>query len=363
MKTKASDIHSPDPQSNRQDVKHSDEQGAALLLVLWVVVILMVVAFEFSRSMRTEAAIARNYVSQTQTRYYAKAGFHIGVANLIGRVAKNQFNYHENQYWPAEGEPVYRINYENEPGAIADGGFRLEIANEAGKININRANKAMLQMMLNRFELSDEDQAVIADSILDWRDKDSFHRLNGAEDDYYEHLDPPYTCKDAFFESNSELLLVRGVTPEIYYGGLEKMVSVFVRPPKTRVPSVFKNYNYNKVCINAADQTVLESLLQNEPEAVKSVLAYRKEQDIVSLSELKDLIGDALYAAAAPMLTLNLSPYFTVRSVGHNAEKQKGAWIQGTIRLADRQRYQIAKWHEALPIQRFSAQSLTRSQP
>ena len=62
---------------------------------------------------------------------------------------------------------------------------------------------------------------------MDWRDKDNLHRLNGAEDDYYLSLPQPYKCKNGDFTSIEELLLVRGVTPEIFYGGLKDMVAVY----------------------------------------------------------------------------------------------------------------------------------------
>ena len=62
---------------------------------------------------------------------------------------------------------------------------------------------------------------IIVDSILDWKDADDLHRLNGAESDYYLSLPNPYRAKDANFDTLEELLLVRGVTPEILYGGGE----------------------------------------------------------------------------------------------------------------------------------------------
>ena len=103
----------------------------------------------------------------------------------------------------------------------------MEKENESGKVNLNRASEPLLKMMLNNFEIEDADKNIIVDSIMDWRDKDNLHRLNGAEDDYYLSLPQPYKCKNGDFTSIDELLLVRGVTPEIFYGGLKDMVSVY----------------------------------------------------------------------------------------------------------------------------------------
>lgn len=56
------------------------------------------------------------------------------------------------------------------------------------------------------------------DAILDWIDADDESRVNGAENDVYGTLDVPYATKNAPFDSVEELLMVRGVTPEIFFG-------------------------------------------------------------------------------------------------------------------------------------------------
>jgi type II secretory pathway component PulK len=58
----------------------------------------------------------------------------------------------------------------------------------------------------------------LAAAIVDWRDGDSEVTVNGAEDETYQQLNPPYRCKNADFDSLDELRLVRGMYPEILYG-------------------------------------------------------------------------------------------------------------------------------------------------
>ncbi|MCA9214415.1 MAG: general secretion pathway protein GspK [Planctomycetales bacterium] len=58
----------------------------------------------------------------------------------------------------------------------------------------------------------------IADAILDWLDEDDTMREYGAEYDYYASLDPPYAPKNGTLETIEELLLVRGVTPDLLFG-------------------------------------------------------------------------------------------------------------------------------------------------
>jgi type II secretory pathway component PulK len=58
----------------------------------------------------------------------------------------------------------------------------------------------------------------IADAILDWLDEDDEQREFGAEAEYYASLAPPYAPKNGPLETVEELLLVRGVTPQLLFG-------------------------------------------------------------------------------------------------------------------------------------------------
>ncbi|HUY32908.1 MAG TPA: hypothetical protein VMV69_09015 [Pirellulales bacterium] len=58
----------------------------------------------------------------------------------------------------------------------------------------------------------------IADAILDWLDADDDQRPYGAERSYYVGQSPAYAPKNGPFASVEELLLVRGVTPQLLFG-------------------------------------------------------------------------------------------------------------------------------------------------
>ena len=85
--------------------------------------------------------------------------------------------------------------------------------------NINTANTAELQQALTVMGVDADDISVVSDSIQDWRGTAAAPRVAGAESDYYQSLTPPYYAKNAPIDDLSELLLVKGVTPEMYYGG------------------------------------------------------------------------------------------------------------------------------------------------
>ena len=58
----------------------------------------------------------------------------------------------------------------------------------------------------------------IADAIMDWIDDDDETREFGAEFDYYQSLGSPYEPNNGPFNTVEEILLVRGVTPEMLFG-------------------------------------------------------------------------------------------------------------------------------------------------
>ena len=63
-----------------------------------------------------------------------------------------------------------------------------------------------LQAVLDESGVDMDEAAAIADSIMDWRDSNDLHMLNGAEEDYYQDLDAPYSCKDGKFDSIGRVL-------------------------------------------------------------------------------------------------------------------------------------------------------------
>lgn len=58
----------------------------------------------------------------------------------------------------------------------------------------------------------------VADAILDWLDEDDEPREYGAEAEYYNGLSPAYSPRNGQIETVEELLLVRGVTPQLLFG-------------------------------------------------------------------------------------------------------------------------------------------------
>jgi DNA uptake protein ComE-like DNA-binding protein len=89
--------------------------------------------------------------------------------------------------------------------------FTVRVVDEASKLNINTATKGQLLALPEMLE-------EIADAIIDWRDEDDNPSVGGVEGGYYENLPYGYMARNGPFRTIRELLLVKDVTEELFYG-------------------------------------------------------------------------------------------------------------------------------------------------
>jgi general secretion pathway protein K len=330
------------------------------LLTIWVLALLSVIVGEFCHAMRTEINITRNFKEKTEAYYIGRAGLMQAVAELI-RIETTPpaiVSVEETQPLEDEEKIDWRINIPIQDISFGTGTFSVKIENEAGKININRADQNILKMMLNSFELDDDEKDIIVDSILDWRDKDDLRRINGAEDEYYLSLAEPYRARNDDFESVEELLLVRGITPEIFHGGLKNIVTVYVEKSwggapvqirRQRVSGSKSAISYNKININYASQAMLLALPQMTEEFVREITKFRKEKDL-TMPDVLEIVGAGAYTELAPFITSSRdakSPFFTIVSEG---KSQEGGPVTHRIEVMlkidvrSEKKYKILKW-------------------
>jgi type II secretory pathway component PulK len=103
-------------------------------------------------------------------------------------------------------------------GSAEMGGAAAAAASAAGNADAETTDAAMSstgRTLLMGLPGMTED---VADAILDWMDSDDEPREYGAELDYYASMNPPYKPRNAPLQTVEELLLVRGVTPQMLFG-------------------------------------------------------------------------------------------------------------------------------------------------
>ncbi len=274
----------------------NNESGIALILVLWVMVLLIALGTEFALSMKTEVNTTRNFKEDAETYYLAKAGINLAKAEILSDAQFHSWTEEKGYiFGPVssnkdedKGEPTPKVQPGEELEApeppqrtelpLGKGFIHYSIRDENGKIDINTASRDILIKALaaNGLPLG-SDRDTIVDSILDWIDKNDQHRANGAESDYYQGLSPAYSAKNGPLDSLEELLKIRGVTPELFYGSEEyqsqESSGTENAPGLARIFTVQGVIQFNS---NTAERAVLEIMyLENE---VDEILAKKEER-------------------------------------------------------------------------------------
>lgn len=232
----------------RHPPSRRNQGGVALILVTWVLMVLGVLALDFSRFMRDDAMAGINYAEEMQGYYLALGGMNRALLEAIqareeaaGTSTKRRDGAPRDD--TDEAPNATPVDGQWHQGEFAGGHFAVRMTDEGGKIPINKASESVLRLVLrNVAEGGSRVQGVnrreenalttVVDSILDWRDIDNLTRPEGAEKDYYLGLPRPYRPKNGYFDSPEELLMVRGVTADLVYGGpdhpgLRDVVSVY----------------------------------------------------------------------------------------------------------------------------------------
>ena len=327
-----------------------NENGVALFMVLWVLILLSAIVTEFCFAMRTETNMVRNFKEQTEAYHIALAGLNRVIIELV----RNEFSPEKNKLLAGSDEtaPRWRMNTDIPVVPFAQGNFKIKIKNEGGKIDLNTANERLLKLLLNGFDIEEQEKSIIVDSIMDWRDKNDLHRMNGAESDYYQSLPEPYKCKNGDFDAVEELLMVRGVTPELFYGGLDNMVTAF-RDRGSERGKVRRGRNKageSKICINAASKAMLVSLPQMTDDLAQSILDFRKEADFKSLGEVSTLLGADVYQAISPYITLTPSAYYQIVSMGSitDSRTRQGVSAMVEINRTIEKGYRVVQWRDSV---------------
>jgi type II secretory pathway component PulK len=212
--------------------------GMVLVVVLVVVSVLSLAAYTFCDLMVTQHQATNLGTQQIQARWLIDSGVDAVRLYLLQDKETQEStggHYNNPEYFQAVNVvpdidlqhlgnfTVISPQVDDEGGLL---GIRYGLEDESTRLNINILLTAdelipdggrTLLMALPGMETL-EDPESIADAIMDWIDEDDEPREYGAELEYYQTLQPPYAPKNGPLETVEELLLVRGITPELLFG-------------------------------------------------------------------------------------------------------------------------------------------------
>jgi len=274
-----------------------NHRGIALLLTVSITALLVVAALELHRNVRASLISSAMTRDRFVLSEMAASGVHAAMAVLI-KDKKESYSDSLQEDW-ADPEKLKEILNEV---SFDEGNLTVRIIDELGKIqintlvttdggqNFNEPQRLIWERFLNWMKSQHEsfeemDVTAIINSIKDWLDTgddDAITGVTGAESDYYEDLDPPYTSRNGPVRHQGELMRIKGITPGLFYGideiqGISQFVTIYGSdssgPASTSVDT-------GKININTAPLPVILSLLPSESEDVaQAIIDYREAKD------------------------------------------------------------------------------------
>ncbi len=322
------------------------ERGVVLIALLWILTALAVIALSFSRESFVEVAAARNARDGAIGYFAARAGIANAAFQMIVRRATPRVRQLELQ------GPPDPIDLGLIRGEVGEGEYSVEIQDESGKINLNFVQEPQLKALMEALGIGPPDSDIIVDSIQDWRDPDNLRHANGAEDDYYQSLNPPYKAKNGRFDTVEELLLVRGVTRDYFYGRIERTPDgSFVRHAGLSDCLTVYSMANNAININSAPIEVLMSIPGMSLETAQMIYERRKTKPFTTPDEITRTLPVSLGTNAMPFLTTNSTSILSLTAEGRRHGAKGVRVIRAVILLTPQELsgYRVIYWNENVP--------------
>ncbi len=228
------------------------QSGLALVIVIWVISLLTVMAGSFALSMRRETAVVASVRDTAVIQAYAESG--VSLAQKMLSVQD------KSKRWQANGS-IYAVTIDGYP-------VRIKLMSERGKVDINRADEALLQKLFGSVVDEIDRQQALVSAILDWRDSDDLVHVNGAEKEEYLQAGLNYTPANRDFQQIEELQNLLGMTAEIYQ----------------KIWPLITLYSGQKgVDLQRADKAVLLALTDLTEAQIDDYLQQRKQSMVLGL--------------------------------------------------------------------------------
>ncbi len=169
---------------------------------MWLSAALAAIAFSLALSVRGETERASTSVDSLRSYYLARGAVERAALELLWSIGN-----------PTPPIPPNSIEVQYH---FESGDARVEFIPETAKMDLNTASPEALDRLLLSLNVDPARAFEIATAIADWR---AGSPDNGPFDAYYLSQKPPFVSPHFPFQETEELLQVKGVTPEIYYGG------------------------------------------------------------------------------------------------------------------------------------------------
>ncbi len=339
-------------------VNHHSREAAALIVAIWVIGLLSLLVGSFAFQAHLEARITSYYRKRLEAETLAKAGIERARVLLINSVqARRNLSREptaeemETPFWEEARQLARGMSVHNLTDPLGPGVIKLTIRPEPARLNINTITESDWAHILELCRVPERLWDGLIDAFMDWTNPREQPRLDGVDPDYYLGLEPPYRPRGAPLDSIDELLLIKGFTPEIVYGGIHEEAHRD-DPPMTGLTDLFTTVGDGKVNVNAASLRVLMTLPGVDEQTAQDII---RERDGAFLEDWQS--DDAAFRDVAdferrfPGLATELkdrivtqADIYRISSIGEVDGVERG--IETTARFA-RNQFVFLRWLES----------------
>jgi general secretion pathway protein K len=322
--------------------KAGHTKGSALLAVLWLSVALAAIAFSLASTVRGE-------LERTSTAWDGARAYYLATGALDRALIYMQWGP---RFPLPDGSSRYFSPWTNQLHFVFPSGeASVDIRPESARLSLNSSSPQDLVRLLAALGAPPPLAAEIAAAILDWRTVPPAGQLTEF-DRHYLSLTPSFGARHASFQEVEELLLVRGITPELYYGSLERDPQGRLTPRAGLADCVTVYGGGAQVDANTAPPAVLAAVGLG-PQGVEAILQARRVQPFRSIEQLRAL---GFPAALLARLGIGGGRVYTLQATARlraadgrlsDLRRSTGA----TVMLGDSGSgagYQVLRWHDRI---------------
>jgi general secretion pathway protein K len=280
----------------------NSQRGGALLAVLWLSAALSAIAFSVATTVRGETERASTLSGGIRSYYIATGGIDRALMHLSfgpqggggGGDGRSNSKYQAAPAW---------MQFDFPAGAAA-----VEVIPESAKLSINDGTPQDFMGLLTAIGVEPDRAREIALAIVDWRSPGA----GGAFDAFYSTFQPSFRARHASFEEIEEVLFVKGMTPEIFYGTYSRDANgrLFRHSAFRDCVSVYGAAN--NFDVNSAEPGLL-AWLGMPPDAIARLVEFRRARRITNLGDLAK-IG----VPVVRRLGIGANTIFTLRSTARH---------------------------------------------
>jgi general secretion pathway protein K len=273
------------------------QEGLALPVVLWVILLISLLFASYSYSVRTELSITKQLIQASKNKHVAE----VALQQTIFFLMSDSKNSKER----TQGVRTFQ-------GQLNGIDYQSVAVNHKGLISINSAQTEVLESLLQSYIVNSEKRSRIIDGILNWRNVDeknqevSSLKKNSESYDSGQHSNQ----SSGKFLTLDQLLLIPGIDNELY----------------NRVAGLFTTKQQGEsLNPSLAPYELLLALSNGSPERVNSFLEDR---------ESNNSSFDGLDGMPASKMTSNVSNIWTIE-IEVNAKKSTVTRLTTIVKIVD----------------------------